>query len=290
MSELSRPIGFLGAVTAPGYRAVFSNLLPHDARVLQILFLASLLSVGVFIRDFALLPTQMALTFAAGVTTQALFIRALGLHKVGYLSAVITCFGLSMLVRADSLWVHPLIAALAISAKFVIRVNGKHVFNPANLGAMIGVLAIPGAWVSPGQWGSDLALFGWFVGLGMIVAARAERYDVSLAFIGTFATLLTLRVCWLGQSWSVLGHQLESGALLLFTFFMISDPMTTPNRRSARIGYAIVVAAVAFAWQYVFFRPNGLIWALFLATPLVPFIDRWVPAVKFAWNKIGQNN
>ena len=45
-----------------------------------------------------------------------------------------------------------------------------------------------------------------------------------------------------GQSQTIWWHQLQSGALLLFTFFMISDPMTIPNRQCARIVYAIAVA------------------------------------------------
>src|SRR5690349_11270649 len=103
-----------------------------DPRLYQIAFLATLLTIGVLIRDFTLRPEQMVLTFVAGLTTQALFIRAFCLQKVGYLSAVITCFGLSILLRADTLWVHPLAAAIAIGSKFALRVNGKHVYNPAN--------------------------------------------------------------------------------------------------------------------------------------------------------------
>src|SRR5262245_35962499 len=108
----------------------------RDARLFQIAFLATLLTVGVLVRDFALLPAQMALAFAAGIATQKLWIRALGIRHRGILSAVITCFGLSILLRADSLWVHPLAAALAISAKFIVRVHGKHLYNPANLGVI----------------------------------------------------------------------------------------------------------------------------------------------------------
>lgn len=257
--------------------------LPQDARVYQILFLASFLSVGVLARDFTLLPLQMALTFAAGIATQAFFIRRLGLHNVGYLSAIITCFGLSLLLRADSWWVHPAAAALAIAAKFVVRVRGKHLFNPANLGVMFGLLVAPGAWISPGQWGSDLVLLGWFIAFGMIVTSSARRFDISLAFLATYALLLAARVMWLEQSWGVFAHQIHSGALLLFTFFMISDPMTTPNARLARIMFAMTVAVGAFAWQFGLYRPNALVWVLFLSTPLVPLLDRFMPAVAPRW-------
>ena len=255
----------------------------RDARLFQIAFLATLLSVGAFARDFALLPAQMALAFAAGLATQSLWIRALKIEHRGVLSAVITCFGLSILLRADSLWVHPLAACVAISSKFALRVHGRHVYNPANFGVMFALLALPGAWMSPGQWGQDVAFAALFVALGGTVVQRARRVDVAWVFLAAYAALLALRVIVLGQPWTILVNQLANGGLLLFAFFMISDPMTIPNRHGARVGYAILVALVAFAWHFALFRPNGLVWALFLCTPLVPLIDRLWPGERFEW-------
>ena len=52
--------------------ATIASRLPvlRDARLFQIAFLATLLTIGVLVRDFALLPAQMALAFAAGIATQ----------------------------------------------------------------------------------------------------------------------------------------------------------------------------------------------------------------------------
>jgi Na+-transporting NADH:ubiquinone oxidoreductase subunit NqrB len=257
--------------------------LPKDARVFQILFLASLLSVGVLTRDFTLRWEQMALTFAAGLMTQIYALHRIGMPNGSYLSAVVTCFGLSILLRADSLWVHPLIAIIAIGSKFVLRVNGKHLYNPANLGVMVALILLPGAWVSPGQWGHDLVAAGWFLMLGSVVTGRARRWDVSWMFLGCFLGMVALRMLLLGQNPWVFVHQLGNGALLLFTFFMISDPMTIPNHRRARLLYAAIVAGFAIFWQYGLFKPNALVWALFLCTPLVPLLDRWWKAERFQW-------
>ena len=254
-----------------------------DARVYQIAFQAVLLTVGVLVRDFALDPRQMALAFAAGLVAQWLWLKALHLEHKGALSALITCFGLSLLLRSDTLWVHPLAAVLAISSKFVLRVNGKHVFNPANLGVIAALVLLPGAWVSPGQWGNDVALAGWFVALGGLVTQRARRWDIAWVFLAAWLGLVAARVLWLGAPWTIFAHQFANGGLLLFAFFMISDPMTIPNRRSARVGYAVMVALVAFAWQFALFRTNGLLWPLFIASPLVPLIDRRWPGEKFNW-------
>jgi Na+-transporting NADH:ubiquinone oxidoreductase subunit NqrB len=265
--------------------AILRAWLPRDARVFQIVFLAMLLMTGVLLRDFSIQPLQVALTFGAGLATQAFWLKRLRLQQRGVLSAVVTCCGLSLLLRSDSLWVHPLVAALAMSSKFVLRVHGKHLYNPANLGVIAAISLLPGTWVSPGQWGNDLALAVWFLMLGTVVTQRARRLDISWVFLGTFLGLVALRVLLLGQSWTIWWHQLGNGALLLFAFFMISDPMTIPNRREARIVYALIVAVGAVVWQYVLFRPNGLIWSLFLLTPLVPLFDRWLPGARFEWKR-----
>jgi Na+-transporting NADH:ubiquinone oxidoreductase subunit NqrB len=271
-------------------RKIASDPIFRDARLFQIAFQAILLTVGVLVRDFALDPRQMALAFAAGLVTQWIWLKALGLEHKGALSAVITCFGLSLLLRADTLWVHPLAAALAISSKFVLRVNGKHVYNPANFGVVLALVLVPGTWVSPGQWGNDVALAAWFVALGGLVTQRARRWDIAWMFLAAWASLVAARVLWLSQPWTIFAHQFANGGLLLFAFFMISDPMTIPNRRGARVAYALMVAALAFGWQFALFRPNALLWALFLATPLVPLIDRWWPGERFAWLPVPARN
>jgi len=55
------------------------------------------------------------------------------------------------------------------------------------------------------------------------------------------------------------------------------------NRRALRLAYAFLVAALAYVWQFVFFTPNGPVWALFVLTPLVPLIDWIWPAQKHVW-------
>lgn len=262
---------------------MLAHLRSIDARWLQIGAVGGLLLFGALVRDFDLRVEQSVLCFAGALTAQWLWMRALGLRNVGYLSAIVTGIGLSVLVRADSLWVHPLVAFLAISAKFIVRVGNKHVYNPANLGVMIAVLFLPGAWLSPGQWGSDAAAALWFIALGVTVTLSAKRFDIAWVFLACYGALLVGRVVWLDQRWAVLLNQLSSGGLLLFTFFMITDPMTTPNDRRMRWLYGALVAVLAFVWQFVWYRNGGPVWALFLLSPLVPLLDRLMQAPKHEW-------
>lgn len=258
-----------------------------DPRLFQIFSLGILLSAGAYFRDFSLRPEQVVLTFAAGLLVQRGCWLLNPSKPRSYRSAIITCLSLALLLRADNLFAHPAAAAAAILSKSLLRFGEKHLFNPATFGAVFAIVFLPGTWVSPGQWGQDFAIAGWVAMLGLLVTRRARRGDISFTFLGFYLGALAIRVAFLGQRWAVWSHQLESGALLLFAFFMISDPMTGPNARRGRVAHAALVAGVAYALQFGLYRTNGLIWALFIAAPCVPLWDAIWPAQKFQWSQNG---
>jgi Na+-transporting NADH:ubiquinone oxidoreductase subunit NqrB len=174
-------------------------------------------------------------------------------------------------------------AILTIAGKFLIRIDGKHVFNPTNSGIVAMLLVSPHVWVSPGQWGSA-AFFAFLLACGgSLVVTRAARSDVTYAFIVCYCALLFGRSFYLGEPLAIPLHRLDSGALLLFTFFMISDPKTTPDSRIGRVAFAALVAFVAWYVQFRLFRTNGPLWALAGCSMLVPLINRIAPGLRYAW-------
>ena len=182
---------------------------------------------------------------------------------------------------------HPGLALLAavitIASKFAIRIRGKHVFNPTNFGIVALVAASGEVWVSPGQWGSTGVLAFLMACLGGLVVNRAARSDVTFAFLFAWATLVVGRSIWLGDPLTIPFHRLESGSLMLFAFFMISDPRTTPDSRAGRILFAALVALGAYYVQFRLFRTNGLLWSLAACSLLVPLIDRLLPGGRYEW-------
>jgi hypothetical protein len=259
------------------------RLLPRDPRLLQIAFLTSFLVLGIAGLGLQIDPWMPPVLLASTCALQWGLERALGLPPTGFRSPIISALGLSLLLRTDVWWVPPLAAAIAIGSKFVFRVRGKHVFNPTMLGLTTCLLVSGHAWCSPSQWGEGSVLLAWFAALGLAVVHRAFRADVSLAFLGSWVLFKAGRVVWLGQRPAVLGHQLLVGSLILFTFFMISDPKTTPDRRAARIGFGVAVAVLAFVLQHQAWVMNAPVWALLLLSPLVPLVDRLFPASRFQW-------
>ena len=257
--------------------------LPRDPRVYQIAALSTLLLYGMLFRGFDITRGRAVVILLAALGSQYACTRIWRLPSFDPKSALISGLSLCLLLRTNVTALAILTAAVTIASKFAIRWEGKHVFNPTNFGLVAMMLATDAVWVSPGQWGST-AFFAFAIACaGLVVVHRAARADVTFTFLGVYAALLLLRSLWLQEPQTIPFHRLESGALLLFAFFMISDPKTTPDRRSARILFAALVAAGAAWVQLRMFRTNGLLWSLAAFSALVPLLDRIFPGEPYAW-------
>jgi Na+-transporting NADH:ubiquinone oxidoreductase subunit NqrB len=256
-----------------------------DARHFQIAALATLLVLNLTTLDFgaSLVPSGVAI--ASCLATQALCTRIFGLPHFDFRSPLITGFSLSLLLRADALWIYALGGLLAIGSKFLIRYNGKHLFNPATFAIVALMYTTHRIWVTPGQWGTEIWLGALMTFFAILVLHSAARIDIALAFIGTWVALLVGRALWLGDPLTIPLHQVQSGSLLLFTFFMITDPRSTPDAMPARIIFAVAVAAVAF-WLLFFQQMRPALYVSLAAMHLlVPVLDRLFPHERFEWRR-----
>jgi Na+-transporting NADH:ubiquinone oxidoreductase subunit NqrB len=257
----------------------------RDPRLYQILVLASLLVYGVAALDFEITVPRAALLLGTALLTQFAGSRLWRLPAFDPKSALISGLSLCLLLRTGSPLLAAAAAAVTVASKFVLRWNGKHLFNPTNFGIVAMMLATGRVWVSPGQWG-NAAFFAFLLAcLGGLVVNRAARSDVTYAFLFFYLAVLFGRALWLGQPPAIPLHQLGSGAFLIFTFFMISDPKTTPDSRAGRILFALFVALGAGFVHFILYRPNGLILSLAFLSPLVPLLDRLLPGERYAWQR-----
>jgi Na+-transporting NADH:ubiquinone oxidoreductase subunit NqrB len=236
--------------------------------------------------DFEVSPAQSATTLGGALLAQWLCSRLWRLPRFEWRSAAISGLSLCLLLRTDQLALALAGAVLAILGKFVLRWRGKHLFNPTNFGLVAMMLATDErVWISPGQWG-NVAFFAFLMAcLGGLVVMRAARSDVTLAFLGFYLALVIGRSWWLGEPMAIPLHRLQSGALLLFAFFMVSDPRTTPDSRAGRIVFAALVAWGAWYWQFRLFHTNGLLWSLAAFSLLTPLFDRLLPAARYVWTR-----
>ncbi|MBL7943919.1 MAG: DUF2330 domain-containing protein, partial [Flavobacteriales bacterium] len=265
--------------------AKLKNWFVSDGRHFQVVSQVIFLSYGISYLGWDAEWLNFTFAFAGTLLIQLLAIRWAGYPSHSVKSALITSLGLSLLLKAN----HPILflfaAVLAISQKFLFRYNGKHFWNPANFGIVMVIWLSGEAWISPGQWGSS-ALLIFIIGTGgLAVLSRIKRLDTGLCFILTFAVLEYARtVVYLGWGHDVWLHKLSSGSLWLFSLFMITDPMTSPDNRYVRRLWAMAVAGIAFYMANFHFINAAPFWVLFFATPAVPLLDRWFAKQRFSWH------
>jgi enediyne biosynthesis protein E5 len=259
-----------------------------DARYFQIMALASLLLLNFFWVDFGAKPVYCALAILSALATQVVCSRLAGLPHIDLRSPLITGLSLSLLLRADAAWLPGLAGVIAVASKFIFRLDGKHIWNPAGFAIVVLLFTQHGVWISPGLWGTSIWLAALLVFFAILVLSAAQRSDIALFFLGSHAALLLARAAWLGDPLAIPLHQFESGSLLIFAFFMISDPRTSPDSRLGRFVFAFAVAALAhYLAFYMQMRP-ALYVALIALSPLVLLLDRIVPATKFQWTPTPQ--
>ncbi len=289
-NELCNP--FARFILYTNSTGMFPISLFKDARYFQIIFQALFLSYGILFLHWrneswlymTYFITSLAVQFVCEYFSGNKNIPFWQRLKNGIPSVLISSFGLSLLLKTNYWWVAVFAAAVSISSKYLLRFNGKHIFNPSALGIVLAIVLTGNAWISPGQWGSGTVMLFGVLSLGFIVTTRVQKLDVSLAFLGTFAGLVYLRqIIYLGWPVDHFVQSVSTGSLLLFSFFMITDPKTIPNHKVVRIIWCIAIAAVAFYLMAFKFINGAPVFVLVFAQPLVPVLDKYFKASIFQW-------
>ncbi len=190
------------------------------------------------------------------------------------LSAHITGLAVGMLLYANErLLPVAFAAAVAIGSKYLFRVgtNGarRHFFNPSNLGITATLLAFP--WVGiaqPYMFTENLSGAGDWVLPVIIICSGSflntkftRRIPLILAWLGGFVLQAAIRHFAFGNLFLPSLNPMTGVAFLLFTFYMVTDPATTPVTRRGQIGFGLSMAA-AYGTLMAFHVVFGLFFGL----------------------------
>lgn len=225
-------------------------------------------------------------------------------------SALLTGNGIALILRIPGTehgewfsmrgwYIYAATAAIAVLSKYVVRVDGRPLFNPSNL-ALVATFLILGARFADPQdlwWGPmspGLALtYSLIVVGGLVITRRLGLLGMSVAFWAVFAGLMavlartghSMTARWnLGpvagmEYWTTLALSPE---ILIFVFFMITDPRSSARGRTAGIlygGLVAVASGVLVAFQSTEYATKvALLSGLVLVCATRPLIERLAPA------------
>jgi hypothetical protein len=193
-----------------------------------------------------------------------------------FLSAHITGLAVSMLLYAnDRMWPIAFAAAAAIASKSIFRaplVNGScHFFNPSNFGITITLLLFPWVGTIPYHFTENLGGAGYWILPGIIVcsgtflnARFTRRLPLIVAWLTCFVAQALLRHWLLGARIESALMPMTGVAFILYTFYMVTDPATTPSTAREQVVFG---AAVGFV--YGLLMVCHIVFAIFFALSIV---------------------
>lgn len=263
----------MAAVAIRGTR--YPVLLPNvrDPRLHLAATIMSLQAIGQVGFHFRLSIAQILIALA----TCAVLEIGIAFRSQGVLlwpaSALLTGNGVAFVLRVPGTahgdwwsvrgwWIYAATAAVSLLSKHVIRWRGEHVFNPSNIGLVLCFLLLGSNRADPLDfwWGPMSVWLGIALAVillgGFAILSRLGLLRVALGFWISFAAGIGVLVLaghamtahWhLGpitglHLWLVL---LTSPEVLVFLFFMITDPKTAPRSPRARLVYAVSLGLLA---------------------------------------------
>ena len=191
-------------------------------------------------------------------------------------SAYISGISAGILVRSLLLWPYFLVSLVSITSKYVLRVKGRHIWNPTNFGVSAAAFLAPATvTVLSIQWGNAFAPMIVIWVLGSVIVWRVGRAHISATYVASFLFFSWVTSLITGTPWSATVAPITGPMYQLFIFFMVTDPKTTVRSKT---GQCVVVFGVAFVEMLL--RLNEVLYApfyaLFIVGPIAMLIDMWI--------------
>ncbi len=262
--------------------------------------------LGQTVLGFKVSIAQILITIGVGALLELVVTFRRQHELVWPASGILTGSGVAFVLRAsgtdngdwwslNGIGFFILAVVLALGSKYLIRPGGRHLFNPSNVGLVWTLLVIgPNQvfpqylWWGPNNVGVALAYGVILVG-GLWILPKVRMEPMVVAFMVTFGALIAVFALG-GQSFIAIWHDgpisglsywlnvAVSPEVLVFVFFMMSDPQTAPKTPDGRIVYGIATAVVAAGLTY--FQPTefgiklAILSSLVVVCAFVPFIDK----------------
>ena len=243
-----------------------------DNRYMAPLFITFILVVGHLFYGILESYERTALAIVAALVTELVLGRIFFGKWLNLASAYISGISVGILLRSPAFWPFALCGVLSIMSKYVLRVNGRHLWNPSNFGICVLLFLAPEIVAALSvQWGNYKwpMVVIWI--LGSIIIYRARRIHISATYVASFFAFALLRSWITGDPWLAEVAPITGPMYQLLVFFMITDPKTTVKSKKWQ---CIVVFFVAFVEMLL--RLNQVVhaplYALFLVGPTAMLI------------------
>jgi Na+-translocating ferredoxin:NAD+ oxidoreductase RnfD subunit len=271
MSESTmQPVG------APALDVPVRRKLSLDNRYIAPLFITFILLVGHLFYGILESYERTALAIVSALVAELVLGRIFYGKWLNLSSAYISGISVGILLRSPAFWPYALCSVLSIMSKYVLRVKGRHLWNPSNFGICVLLFLAPETVAALTiQWGNFLPPLLVIWGLGSIIIWRAKRIHISATYVAAFFAFAFVRSWITGDPWVSEISPITGPMYQLFVFFMITDPKTTVKAKKWQCVVVLLVAFVEMLLRlnHVIYAP---LYALFIVGPTAMLIEIWL--------------
>ncbi|HXF95205.1 MAG TPA: hypothetical protein VNI61_03790 [Gemmatimonadales bacterium] len=217
----------------------------------------------------------IALAVLSAIVTDMILARLMPGQQHHLSSAYISGISIGILVRSPMLWPYVVGSVLSVMSKYLLRVKGRHLWNPSNFGICVLLFLAPFA-VAPlsVQWGNELwpMLVIWAIGLNATWVAR--RAHITVAYVASFFFFAWVRSLLTDSAFLTEVAPITGPMYQLFALFMVTDPRTTVASPRGAVLVAFLVALVEMLLRLaeVIYAP---FYALFIVGPSALLVEMW---------------
>jgi enediyne biosynthesis protein E5 len=275
---MSQPAAFITA--PPTQQFSLKSFFSIENRYLAPAFITCVLLAGHL--SFGILESykKTGLAIIASLVTELVVGRMFTGKWPNLASAYISGISVGILVRSPAFWPYVICSIVSIMSKYVLRIKGRHIWNPSNFGISVLLFLAPETVATLSiQWGNYLLPMIVIWCLGSVIIWRVRRFHITATYVACFIAFAFLRSYITGSPWQSEIAPLTGPMYQLFIFFMVTDPKTTVRSKSWQ---CIVVAIVALVemilrLEQVVYAP---FYALFLVGPAALLIEMWFESRK----------
>lgn len=225
----------------------------RDPRWLFAAFLGSYVALGHLVLSFNRSLLEIGVALVACCALDMLYTWVSSRRLMFPLSALISGLGLAILFTSPGAgWLMLAASWLTISSKYLVTWRGRHIFNPTNFALVVMILVSDGkAAIAPAyQWGGSWEIIGVVFALGLVMMWRVNKLPLVLSFWAAYAVIAVIRSRISGIPVEILlWASVSGGAFMLYSFFMITDPKTSPVSTRAMIAGGITLGMVDGLFQ-----------------------------------------
>ena len=261
---------------SPAMKPLWKQWLSLENRYVPPVFITLILLIGHLTYGILESYQKTLLAIGTAIATELILGRIFIGKYPNLASAYITGISVGILIRSPAFWPYALCAAISITSKYVLRVNGRHIFNPSNFGICVMLfLAAESVATLSIQWGNNVwpMVVIWI--LGSAILWRARRLQISATYVASFFVLAFVRAWITHDPWQSEIAPITGPEYQLFIFFMITDPRTTLRSKT---GQCIVAFSVAVVEMFLRFDQSvyAPLYALFMVGPSALLIEMWL--------------